>query len=56
MKAGLGWTLQLLALALVGGGLLVGFFYDEIRAELAICGVGGVMFLLGRWLQGRAEP
>lgn len=56
MTSSLGWTLQLLALALVGGGLLVGLFYDEVRAELAICAVGGALFLLGRWLQSRAEP
>ncbi len=56
MTSSLAWTLQLLALALVGGGLLVGLFYDEIRAELAICAVGAALFLLGRWLQGRAEP
>ena len=54
MTASLGWVLQLLALALVGSGFLVGFVYNEIRAELAICAVGGVLFLLGRWLQGRA--
>ena len=54
MTASLGWVLQLLALALVGGGFLVGLVYNEIRAELAICALGGVMFLLGRWLQGRA--
>jgi hypothetical protein len=53
MLASLGWVLQLLALALVGSGLLVGLIYNEIRTELAICAVGGVMFLLGRWLQSR---
>lgn len=54
MTASLGWVLQLLALALVGSGFLVGLVYNEVRAELAICAVGGGLFLLGRWLQGRA--
>jgi hypothetical protein len=53
MRASFGWALQLLALALVGGGLLIGLIYDEIRAELAVCAAGGAIFLLGRWLQGR---
>jgi hypothetical protein len=53
MLTSLGWVLQLLALALVGSGLLVGLVYNEIRAELAICAVGGAMFLLGRWLHSR---
>jgi hypothetical protein len=53
MTASLAWVLQLLALALVGSGLLIGLVYGQIRAELAICAVGGVMFLLGRWLAGR---
>jgi hypothetical protein len=54
MTASLAWVLQLLALALVGSGFLVGLVYNEIRAELAICAVGGGLFLLGRWLQARA--
>ena len=53
MLASFGWVLQLLALALVGSALLIGLVYDQIRVELAICAVGGAMFLLGRWLQGR---
>lgn len=53
MTASLGWVLQLLALALVGSGFLVGLVYNEVRAELAICAVGGALFLLGRWLQVR---
>lgn len=55
MTSSLAWVLQLLALALVGSGFLIGLVYNEVRAELAICAVGGVLFLLGRWLQGRAE-
>ena len=53
MLAGLGWTLQLLALAIVGSSLLVGLASNEIRAELAFAGGGGVLFLVGRWLQSR---
>lgn len=53
MIASLGWSLQLLALVLVGSGLLIGLFYDQIRAELAVCALGGTLFLLGRWLQSR---
>lgn len=53
MLSGLGWTLQLLALAIVGSSLLVGLVSDQIRAELAVAAVGAVLFLLGRWLQSR---
>jgi hypothetical protein len=49
----LGWTLQLLALVIVGSALLLGLAYDEIRMELAVAAVGGGLFLLGRWLQTR---
>ena len=53
MLASFGWVLQLLALALVGSGLLIGLIYDQIRLELAVCAAGGVLFLAGRWLQSR---
>lgn len=53
MLGSLGWTLQLLALVIVGSALLLGLAYDEIRMELAVAAVGGSLFLLGRWLQGR---
>ena len=33
--------------------IALGLFYDQVRVELAICAVGGGLFLLGRWLQGR---
>ena len=55
MLSGLGWILQLIALAIVGSSLLVGLIYDEIRAELAVAAAGAVLFLLGRWLQSREE-
>ena len=53
MQQSLGWTLQFLALAIVGSALLVGLVYDALRTEVAMLGVGGAMFLLGRWLQRR---
>ena len=53
MLASLGWLLQLLALVLVGSALLFGLVYDQIRLELAVAAAGGVLFLLGRWLQSR---
>jgi hypothetical protein len=53
MPPGLGWFLQVLALVIVGGALVFGLFYDQIRLELAVAAGGGVLFLLGRWLQGR---
>ncbi len=49
----LGWTLQFLGLAVVGAALLVGLAYDALRAEVALLGVGGAIFLLGRWLRER---
>jgi hypothetical protein len=53
MLGSLGWTLQLLALVIVGSALLLGLAYDEIRMELAVAAAGGGLFLLGRWLQAR---
>ena len=53
MRASLGWTLQVLALVVVALALVVGLAYDQLRAEVAMLGVGGGIFLLGRWLQGR---
>jgi len=55
MLASVGWGLQLLALALVGSSLLIGLVYNEVRTELAVCAVGGVLFLFGRWLQSRPD-
>ena len=53
MLNSLGWTLQFLALVVVGSALLVGLIYDALRTEVALLGLGGVMFLTGRWLQDR---
>lgn len=51
----LGWTLQLLALVVVGGALLVGLAYDALRTEVALLAIGGGLFLLGRRLRRDAE-
>ncbi|MCZ6508195.1 MAG: hypothetical protein O7A98_00740 [Acidobacteria bacterium] len=48
----LGWTLQFLALVIVGTALLVGLVYDALRTEVAMLAVGGGLFLLGRQLLG----
>ncbi len=53
MQATLGWTLQFLALVVVGSALLVGLAYDALRTELAMLAVGGGLFLAGRWLLER---
>lgn len=47
----LGWSLQLLALVVVGCALLIGLVYASMSAELTMLAVGGGLFLLGRWLQ-----
>ena len=51
--SGFGWVLQVLALVIVGSAFVLGLMYDQIRLELAVAAAGGVLFLLGRWLQGR---
>jgi len=48
-----GWTLQVLALIVVGSALLVGLVYDALRTEVQMLAAGGGMFLLGRWLEKR---
>jgi hypothetical protein len=53
LRQSLGWTLQFLALVLVGTALLVGLVYDALRTEVGMLAVGGGLFLLGRQLQGR---
>lgn len=47
----LGWSLQLLALIVVGSALLIGLAYGSMAAELTMLAIGGALFLLGRWLQ-----
>ncbi len=51
MLDSLGWTLQVLALVVVGSALLIGLAYDALRTEVALLAIGGGMFLLGRWLR-----
>jgi hypothetical protein len=51
--SGIGWVLQVLALVIVGSAFVLGMMYDQIRLELAVAASGGLLFLLGRWLQGR---
>jgi hypothetical protein len=51
----LAWTLQVVALVIVGTALFVGLYYDEIRTEVAMLALGGGLFLFARWLQQRAE-
>lgn len=53
MLQSLGWTLQFLALVVVGTALLVGLIYEALRLEVAMMALGGAMFLLGRWLEAR---
>ncbi len=55
MRDSLGWTLQLLALVVVGSALLVGLAYGALRTEVALLTVGGGLFLLGRRLREGAE-
>ena len=35
---------------IVGTALLVGLFYDALRTEVAMLGIGGASFLIGRYL------
>lgn len=49
----LGWSLQFLALIIVGSALLIGLVYGSMNAELTLLAVGGAVFLVGRWLQQR---
>lgn len=50
-----GWGLQLFALVVVGSALLIGLAYDSMGAELTMLAVGGVLFLVGRWLHQRQD-
>jgi hypothetical protein len=55
MLQSLAWALQLMALIVVGSALLIGLAYDALRAELTLLATGGVLFLAGRWLEGRSR-
>lgn len=49
----LGFTLQFLALVVVGSALLIGLGYESMQTELSLLMIGAVVFFLGRWLQKR---
>ena len=53
MVQNLGWTLQLVALAVVGSALPVGVYYGALRTEIGLLGAGGALFLFGRWLAAK---
>ena len=55
MLENLTWTLQVLALVIVGTGLLIGVVYDQVRLELGMMGVGAGLFLFARWLESRSS-
>jgi hypothetical protein len=46
MLENLAWTLQVMALVVVGTGLLIGVVYDQVRVELGMLGVGAAVFLV----------
>lgn len=50
---GLAWSLQLVALVIVGSALLMGLIYGSMRVELTMLAIGAGMFLAGRWLGQR---
>ena len=54
MLRSLAWTLQVLALVIVGSALAIGLYYNEIRTEVAMLAAGGALFLFARWLDRRA--
>ena len=47
------WTLQFIALVIVGSALLIGFAYESMVSELSMLIIGAFVFVLGRWLQQR---
>jgi len=53
MLENLAWTLQVMALVVVGTGLLIGIVYDQVRVELGMLGIGAAVFLFARWLEAR---
>jgi hypothetical protein len=53
MRSSFGWLFQVLGLVIVGSALIFGMAYNVVRLVLAFAAGGAVLFLLGRWLQGR---
>ena len=47
----LGWSLQFVALVVVGSALFLGLAYESMVAELSLLGLGILLFLLGKRLQ-----
>lgn len=47
----LGWSLQFLALIVVGFALLFGLVYESMAAELSLLGLGILLFVLGKRIQ-----
>jgi hypothetical protein len=47
-------ALQFLALLITGAAFFDGVLGGNVRRELVLLVVGGVIFVLGRWLQTRA--
>jgi hypothetical protein len=47
----LGWSLQFVALVVVGSALFLGLAYESMAAELSLLGLGILLFLLGKRLQ-----
>ena len=43
----LGWSLQLVALVVVGSALLIGLVYQSMGAELTMLAVGGATLAYG---------
>jgi len=48
--------LQLLGLILAGFGLFIGLYVQDVKLELALGGLGAVLFLAGWMLQKRTSP
>lgn len=47
----LGWSLQFLALVVVGFALFLGLAYESMAAELSLLGLGILLFMLGKRIQ-----
>ena len=47
--------LQLLGLILAGIGLFIGLYVQDVKLELALGGLGAILFLVGWMLQKRTN-
>ncbi|MBI5367565.1 MAG: hypothetical protein HZA54_11050 [Planctomycetes bacterium] len=50
-----GKLLELVGILLVGVALLYGIAQDSMKLELYLGGIGGGLFVLGWWSEGRAR-